>query len=208
MKKIFVSMLFVSFLLNLTAQNVFNVTVNQPPTLVVDAGTDITTCYYDSVQIGAPNTIVGGTPPFTITWFPPYGLSNPFIANPMALPDDTTVYTITVTDANGCSSFSQIKINIDPCAYIADTYNNFVCQVFPNPSKDGVFNLQIESRLIETILNVNVFSIYGQILYSDVLDIYEKTVLNQLELSNLPKGIYILELGNEHKKIFKKIMIQ
>ena len=44
--------------------------------------------------------------PFTYAWFPEESLSDPTIAEPKALPDSTTIYTVIVTGGNGCSSAS------------------------------------------------------------------------------------------------------
>jgi hypothetical protein len=65
---------------------------------------------------------VGGKAPFTYSWSPVAGLSNPLIANPVAKPAATTEYTVTVTDANGCVSTSSITITVaDPLTVTAVT---------------------------------------------------------------------------------------
>jgi len=57
------------------------------------------------------NPIVhGGTPPYIYSWIPQTGLSNPNIANPVADPDTTTVYTLVVTDGKMCSASDQKTI--------------------------------------------------------------------------------------------------
>ena len=54
----------------------------------------------------------GGTPPYTYSWSPINGLSNPAIANPTLLCTfpETRIYTLTVTDALGCSSIARDTI--------------------------------------------------------------------------------------------------
>jgi len=47
--------------------------------------------------------IQGGTPPFTYKWEPTNSLNDPTIIHPIATPTGSTVYFITVTDANGCT---------------------------------------------------------------------------------------------------------
>lgn len=42
--------------------------------------------------------------PYTYQWIPATGLSNPTLINPYANPDTTTIYTVVVGSANGCSS--------------------------------------------------------------------------------------------------------
>ena len=38
---------------------------------------------------------------FAYSWAPPEGLSDPFIANPLAMPDTTTTYTVAISNVNG-----------------------------------------------------------------------------------------------------------
>lgn len=56
-----------------------------------------TVCQGASSQLSAEAG--GGTPPYTYQWIPSAGLSDPTIANPVATPDLTTEYVVTVTDA-------------------------------------------------------------------------------------------------------------
>jgi gliding motility-associated-like protein len=79
--------------------------------LVAIAGNDVEICLYDVVQIGAG--LIEGQ---IYTWLPITGLSNPGIPNPMASPDTTTLYTLTVTGtANGCDPVTdQVLVTVHP----------------------------------------------------------------------------------------------
>ncbi|MGN6618080.1 MAG: gliding motility-associated C-terminal domain-containing protein [Ilyomonas sp.] len=46
------------------------------------------------------------------TWSPATGLSNPSIANPIASPTDSIVYTVKVTDNTGCSDTASVAVNV------------------------------------------------------------------------------------------------
>jgi len=58
----------------------------------VDAGTDVEICWGDTVQLGLG--LIEGQ---TYLWNPTTGLDNPAIANPMANPTATTIYTVSVS---------------------------------------------------------------------------------------------------------------
>jgi hypothetical protein len=75
------------------------VTVNRGP--IADVGADKETCEGTGVMIG--NVATGGTPPYSYAWSPATGLNAVDVAQPTANPTVTTSYTVTVTDANGCS---------------------------------------------------------------------------------------------------------
>ena len=73
--------------------------------------------------------ISGGTPPYSYLWSPLTGLSDPGIANPVADPDSTTVYTLVVTDSRGCSVNAQKTIVVKPETFILSGnihYDNLV----------------------------------------------------------------------------------
>ncbi|MGQ9546749.1 MAG: PKD domain-containing protein, partial [Dehalococcoidia bacterium] len=89
-----------------------NVTVYANP--VADAGADKGVCEGSSVVIGGSPTASNGTPPYTYRWSPPAGLNDTEIANPAASPTGNTTYTVTVTDAHGCTDSDSVKVTVLP----------------------------------------------------------------------------------------------
>ncbi len=65
-----------------------------------------TICIGNSIQLTASGGI-------TYSWQPSTTLDNANIANPVATPNQTTTYTVTITDANGCSSTQSTTITVD-----------------------------------------------------------------------------------------------
>ncbi|MBU0488499.1 MAG: gliding motility-associated C-terminal domain-containing protein [Bacteroidetes bacterium] len=74
--------------------------------LYVNAGPNIFFCPDDCHQINA--VMSGGTGPFTFSWLPTAGLNNPAILTPIACPDQSENYIITVSGSNGCSARDSI----------------------------------------------------------------------------------------------------
>jgi hypothetical protein len=76
---------------------------------LAQAGQDQTIqCNAAGVGIGA-----SGYPGYAYNWSPATGLSNDTIANPVAQPGGTTVYTLTVTDIfNGCYATDAVTITV------------------------------------------------------------------------------------------------
>jgi len=209
MKKLLLSLFMIFSFFWSQSQNYYSVTLVQPPTLVTNAGSDISTCFYDSVQIGSVNLATGGQPPYSYSWFPTYGLSDPTIPNPIALPDDTTTYTITVTDSNHCTSFSQMTVFIDPCAGVNTITNKFEFSVYPNPNSGSVFNILINGKRLYTDYEIIVYSIYGKEIFKQQITADDKEWNGTIDIgSNVNKGIFILEIRNKHIKNYQKIIIQ
>ena len=84
------------------------------PALAANGGGNKDFCSGLSVQIGSTNPASGGVPPYTFLWTPSTGLSNDAIANPVASPDVTTQYTITVYDSRSVIATDKITVTVDP----------------------------------------------------------------------------------------------
>jgi len=81
------------------------VTTNGAP--VVDAGGVFNTCTGTAVTIGNAGGTTGGVAPYTFTWDQGAGNTETVTVSPT----ETTVYTLTVTDANGCEQIDQAIVN-------------------------------------------------------------------------------------------------
>ncbi len=86
--------------------------VQQYPQLYADAGDDEAICYGSSTVL--QGSASGGEPGYVYSWTPATGLSDPGIANPTANPDETTTYTLTVTDGNGCWETDDVTVTVNP----------------------------------------------------------------------------------------------
>lgn len=96
----------------------YNVTINPLP--VVSAGSDVTICYGDSTTLSAS----GGV---NYNWSPSTGLDNATIANPTAFPQATTLYTVYVTDGNGCENNASVTVFVNPLPIVSAGSNAAIC---------------------------------------------------------------------------------
>ncbi len=78
--------------------------------LFINAGADQTIFAGNTTQLNA--TVNGAYGIVTYEWSPSTGLSDPFIANPIANPTTTTTYTLTVYDGNTCTGTDEVTVNV------------------------------------------------------------------------------------------------
>lgn len=93
------------------------VNVNVPN---ISAGPDGAMCNGNSVTLNASGAV-------TYIWSPTTNLSNPNISNPVANPTSQTTYTVTGTDANGCSDFDIVFVTPDTISVSVVSYNTTGC---------------------------------------------------------------------------------
>ncbi|MFN3342768.1 MAG: gliding motility-associated C-terminal domain-containing protein [Flavobacteriales bacterium] len=96
-----------------------SITVNALP--AANAGNNASFC------AGGTGVQLNATGGVTYAWSPATGLSNPAISNPTATPASTTVYTVTVTGNNGCSSTSSVTVTVNPLPTVSLPANATFC---------------------------------------------------------------------------------
>ena len=101
-----------------TATDEVQVTVNPLP--AANAGPDVIICTGASAQLNAS----GGA---TYSWSPAATLSNPSIANPVATPNFTTNYIVTVTGINNCVKNDTVKVTVDPAVVATANNDTTIC---------------------------------------------------------------------------------
>jgi len=102
------------------------------PLPVADAGSDA------FINMGEFDTLTGTGGQYYL-WTPSTGLNNAEIASPVAGPDETTTYVLTVTDVNGCSAVDEVTVYVTQLNDVINFPNTFT------PNGDG-FN---ETWIIE-----------------------------------------------------------
>jgi gliding motility-associated-like protein len=166
----------------------FRITVNSKP--VVDAGTGVTVVKGVTATVGGSPTASGGTAPYTYSWLPVNGLDDPSISNPVAIPAQTTWYTVTVTTADGCSASDSVEVTVVP---LIEYISGF------SPNGDGI-NETWQIDYVEQFPNIDVeiYNRWGQLLFKSKG--YDKPWDGTYNGDPLPIGTYYYVIVLNHPK--------
>jgi hypothetical protein len=94
----------------------------------IDLAAEAWFCQTESVMLEPEITF--GEPPYTWSWSPAEGLSDANIQNPLANPENPTLYTLTVTDAIGCRGESNIYVQQYPQLHASAGNDKQICYGF------------------------------------------------------------------------------
>lgn len=188
------------------AQTNINLSVSQPPKLVVDAGDDATIDVGDNITLGGAPTATGGSGNYIYSWNRYPYLDDPAIANPVATPPGNLTFTVTVTDENDCSESDEVSIIVIGGTGINDDITEFRLNIFPNPGS-GTFTIAFSDVINEKDLRIVVSNLSGQKVYEEACHIShgcEKTI----DISYLPEGFYIITIDGVSIHHERQLIIQ
>lgn len=184
---------------------VFKVGLNQPDPLHISLGSDTTLCHGHNVILGGFPTATGGTEEYLYVWTPATGLDNPTSPNPIATPDETTKYVLTVVDASGCELSESINIEIDLCLGIEDQLFIEDLMIYPNPSSGNITISGIPMDLSD--IKISLINSIGMEISATHVENGINSVNLDLESLNLPGGVYFVRILATQGLIIRKIQL-
>ena len=125
----------------------------------------------DSIEVGSAtqlNVLTGFAGHFTYQWSPLDSISNGAIVNPVAMPAQTTLYTVVVVDTvSGCADTSSVNV------YVNYLSNYGIPNVFAPNGNDKInnntFHIINEGDLV-TVTQMRVFDRWGEAVYDSDRD--------------------------------------
>lgn len=112
-------------------------------------------------------------------------------------------YRVRTTDANGCQLTSN-AIAVIPTSINPLNINEEV-KLYPNPAK-GTVQLQFDAGLNESY-QLHIYTLQGKLLNTQSF-IASSIVTKQINITNLPAGIYIVSLTGNQKQIRRKLVVR
>ena len=184
-------------------QYTIELSVDQPPALEANAGSDKSTEEGESVELGGDPAAEGGYGEYLFSWKPGNSLDDDTKANPDASPEETTDYVLTVTDSLKCTDRDTVNVSVEVTNL--PVIHGEELAIYPNPARN-VLNIEFPANL-QGNYKIELIALTGKTVYSDRCNISQGRV-KQLPLGNIPSGIYMVEISNEKESVSAKIIIE
>ncbi|MEO1435545.1 MAG: gliding motility-associated C-terminal domain-containing protein, partial [Bacteroidota bacterium] len=134
--------------------------VDEPQELLVDAGLDQTMEFGESLQLFATPNQDGDFSYSWTTFTPGRILSCRDCANPIARPDNTVDFQVTIQNANGCTATDDIRINVIKVDRV------FIANAFtPNGDGNNDFFFVQGGEGIKEVYELRVFDRWGELVF-------------------------------------------
>ncbi|MBN2806428.1 MAG: T9SS type A sorting domain-containing protein, partial [Prolixibacteraceae bacterium] len=151
----------------------------------------------------APFTLTGGIPPGGVYTVDDEELT---VLDPSLFEPGSYQLHYRYENSDGCAATATATFTVELDVNVPELIDEFMVNIYPNPNK-GIFTLIIRSDQYETgVYQLSVSTLSGQEIWSS-LKIIQKGVREQVELNDVPAGLYFLTIQNNDQKIVKKLMI-
>lgn len=181
------------------------ITISQPSQLYASAGGDTLICAALTIPLGGNPTAFGGVSGYSYTWFPEsYNIGD--TSNPVVEVDTTTLFTVLVTDSNGCIASDSVLVTVTICTQneVVETAHSSL-MISPNPFIEN-------TSIIYSIANpfhqaeLHIQDISGKLLSIQTIN---HSANGKIELNGgfLKDGVYIIQLYSDGQMLATKKMV-
>jgi len=171
-------------------------TINPLP--LVDLGPDVAVYSYETVILDAGNS-------GALYLWSSGEITQTIEASSGGVAGDKT-YNVEVTDLNGCSGSDEIVITFTQITGIDENLDKDFIHILPNPNNSN-FILSL-SQMTQGFIDINIFNSLSKLVFNSHEKVSNSTFEKQINLGNLTKGIYFLQVSGDGFKSVKKIIIQ
>ena len=144
------------------------------PTPFVQTCPDVYAVLDEAVQLNATSSQNG-----VYVWSPSEFLSCTACQDPIALPNQNFVYTVTFYDENGCIAADQVAIKYEPLIYVPNTFT---------PTSDGTNDFFFAKGVNMKDFQMEIFNRWGELIFT-ANSIYDGWNGTYKGLSS-PDGVY------------------
>lgn len=186
-------------------QTTVDLSVNQPPELVADAGEDTTINEDDNIVLGGTPAASGGTSPYSYYWNWQSYLDDYTLPNPLATPTGSMTFTVIVTDANGCTDSDIVIIDVSGGSGLSDVESGIRFNIYPNPTS-GSFTIDINNITGDKEMKISILSLSGRRVYEEIFKVNDR-LEEEINISGWSRGYYIIKIDGESTHITKQLIL-
>jgi len=176
-----------------------NFEIEEPSALVIEG--------LEAVQISdiaggsTECTVMGGVAPYSYSWKNSGG--DEISSEPVLITTTPGIYTLTVTDANGCS----VELTLDIVLGIGEySFISPKLTAWPNPAVDQV-QINIQGFQDERAM-LKVFDITGKQVYQMELGVQSNQRSISINVNDWATGVYSIEVASEGINVSARIQVQ
>ncbi|MGZ3865918.1 MAG: T9SS type A sorting domain-containing protein, partial [Bacteroidia bacterium] len=183
----------------------YTLNVTATPTVSITSSVTNDTIYNVNCASSPTVTTLGAVGAATsYSWAPTAGITGTG-ASVAAHPTVTTTYTLT-GHTGACIGTSTVTVVSINCVNINQlTVNGTAFSVYPNPS-NGQITVSLTNVKAGTVLAIS--DLLGNEVYRNTLNTYNMSQTLNLDLSALPKGVYLFGISNGNQSKVQKLVIQ
>ncbi|MBW8049972.1 MAG: T9SS type A sorting domain-containing protein [Cytophagales bacterium] len=181
--------------------SITNITITEPVSPLNVDTVFVTPASGPAVSDGVAIAVVaGGTGAYSFSWNDP-------LAQTSAKADSLPIgnYTVTVTDANGCTA--SLTVNIPWTTGISANDMGIPFSIYPNPN-NSQFIIQFSTN-VSTNGNylLEVRNIIGKLIYTQEFNNMSGNFQKQVDFSNHDKGVYFINVSSSFGTRTEKIIV-
>ncbi|HNT80480.1 MAG TPA: T9SS type A sorting domain-containing protein, partial [Bacteroidia bacterium] len=148
----------------------------------------------------ATANVSGGTPGYSFVWSD--GQTTQTASNLVA-----GTYTVTVTDANGCTRSNSVIIQQPLSPRVGGSYSDITnANLYPNPNT-GLFTLSFES-MSEGQVSIDIVDMIGRVVYTDGGTALKGLNEQEFRLTDLRPGMYFVTISSGDSKKTIRMVIE
>jgi len=142
-----------------------------------------------------------------------YGVSgtSPDVNSPFVFGATSLIYYPNMTNPVSGEAFfttatPMVRLIVSGTIGVKELSSNTTFTVFPNPSSNGIFNINLDAKSTE-VVNLTVNNIVGQTVLTKKVTVSGQTK-ETISLANFDKGIYFLTIDNNKEKQTVKLIVE
>lgn len=185
---------------NCTAESeVFTIAFDVPPTPVIDVpGGETEVCPGESVTLvsdAANNQWYLDAAPI------PNATAQSYEA------EEVGIYTVETSSMTGCTAISESVVLMECTTATENPFTeNIGLHIYPNPNT-GQFIIYFNLEKISDV-NIRVRDLTGRVVYVRELNDFSGIFQEQISLNDIPKGLYLVEIGTVADVGYEKVLVR